>query len=204
MEMMACLVGGRAPVPGLRASQCLEIATGDAVVPTADIHEGWEYVRDPLPSRQEDPAFDRIRRSLDASDTQWQFTPESLERISRAIQRVQLQNGLLPNYGERFNPLLRCIVRRTRAYLETTINPVTGEAFLPKVSVKLFGEGSRRLDQAQRIPARGLSRGRDILPLLQQRVRGAGFFKTLLLRRLGSSMEAGRLTVSRLLSAEPE
>jgi hypothetical protein len=31
--------------------------------------------------------------------------------------------------------------------------------------------------------------------LLQQRVRGAGFFKTLLLRRLGSSMEAGRNTV---------
>ena len=29
--------------------------------------------------------------------------------------------------------------------------------------------------------------------LLQQRVRGAGFFKTLLLRRLGSSMEAGHI-----------
>lgn len=56
------------------------------------------------------------------------------------IQRIKLQNGLLPDYGERFNPLLRCIVRRTRGYLEATINPATGSYFLPKVTVKLFGE----------------------------------------------------------------
>jgi hypothetical protein len=35
-------------------------------------------------------------------------------------------------------------------------------------------------------------------------MRGAGFFKTLLLRRLGSSMEAGRNTVSKLLNISPE
>lgn len=40
--------------------------------------------------------------------------------------------------------------------------------------------------------------------LLQKRVKGAGFFKTLLLRRLGSSMEAGRRTVSKLLGQEPD
>jgi hypothetical protein len=40
--------------------------------------------------------------------------------------------------------------------------------------------------------------------LLQQRVRGAGFFKTLLLRRLGSSMEAGRKTVLKLLGSAPD
>ncbi len=97
-------------------------------------------MRDPLPSRFEDPAFDRIRRGLDASDTRWQFTPESLDNLSKAVQRVQIQNGLLPNYGENFNPMLRCIVRRTRAYLEATINPATGGYFLPKVTVKLFGE----------------------------------------------------------------
>ena len=38
--------------------------------------------------------------------------------------------------------------------------------------------------------------------LLQQRVKGAGFFKTLLLRRLGSSIEAGRRTVTKLLGGE--
>lgn len=190
--------------PWFRPSLCLEIATGGAGVPTQDVRDGWEFVRDPLPSRFEDPALDRIRRSLDANDTRWQFTPESLEKLSPAIRRVQLQNGLLPTYGERFNPLLRCIVRRTRGYLEATINPVTGSYFLPKVTVKLFGEeeegalvlGGYLRDAYQEAEA--------FSQLLQQRVKGAGFFKTLLLRRLGSSMEAGRRTVRRLLGEEPD
>ena len=190
--------------PWFQPSQCLAIATGDAAVPTKDVRDGWEYVRDPLPSRVEDPSFDRIRRSLDASDTRWQFNPESLEKLSPAIRKVQLQNGLLPNYGENFNPLLRCIVRRTRAYLEATINPATGEYFLPKVTVKLFGEedegalilGGYLREAYQEAEAFSL--------LLQHRVKGAGFFKTLLLRRLGSSMEAGRRTISKLLGEEPD
>lgn len=188
--------------PWFQASRCLAIATGDVVVPTADVREGWQYVRDPLPSRFEDPAFTSIRRRLDASDTRWQFNPESLDKLPMAIQRVQLQSVLLPHYGENFNPLLRCIVRRTRAYLEATINPATGGYFLPKVTVKLFGEddtgalvlGSYLRDAYQEAEA--------FSQLLQQRVTGAGFFKTLLLRRMGSSMEAGRRTVAKLLGEE--
>jgi hypothetical protein len=87
-----------------RPSHCLAIAIGDAAVPTRDVRDGWQYVRDPRPSRFEDPAFDRIRRSLDASDTRWQFNPESLEKLSLAIRRVQLQNRLLPQYGANSTP----------------------------------------------------------------------------------------------------
>jgi hypothetical protein len=190
--------------PWFRASHCLDIATGYATVPTDDVRDGWQYIRDPLPSRYEDPAFERIRRRLNADDTRWQFTPESLEQLPRAIQQVQLQQGLLPDYGERFNPLLRCIVRRTRAYLEATINPATGSYFLPKVKVKLFGE-----DETGALVLGGYLReayeeAERFSLLLQQRVRGAGFFKTLLLRRLGSSMEAGRRTINKLLVGEVE
>jgi hypothetical protein len=177
---------------------------GEAAVPTADVREGWQYVRDPLPSKAEDPAFDRLRRGLDASDKQWQFNPESLDKLSPAIQRVQLQNGLLPEYGERFNPLLRCIVRRTRAYLEATINPATGSYFLPKVAVKLFGEEDEGALVLGGYLHEAYEEAEAFSSLLQQRVKGAGFFKTLLLRRLGSSMEAGRRTVSKLLGDEPD
>ncbi len=190
--------------PWFRPSHCLEIATGDAAVPTADVHDGWQYVRDPLPSRFEDPAFERIRRTLDASDTRWQFNPESLNQLSPAIQRVQLKNGLLPHYGENFNPLLRCIVRRTRAYLEATINPATGGYFLPKVTVKLFGEDDQGALVLGSYLRDAYQEAENFSHLLQQRVRGAGFFKTLLLRRLGSSMEAGRRTVAKLLGEEPD
>jgi hypothetical protein len=190
--------------PWFRASHCLEIATGVEAVPTDDDRLGWTYVMDPLPSRFEDASFDRIRRSLKADDTRWQFQPESLDRLPTAIRRVQLQNGILPRYGETFNPLLRCIVRRTRAYLEATINPATGEYFLPKVSVKLFGENDDDALVLGGYLREAYQEAEEFSRLLQQRVKGAGFFKTLLLRRLGSSMEAGRRTITKLLGGDPD
>ncbi len=95
-------------------------------------------------------------------------------------------------------------MRRTRAYLEATINPATGSYFLPKVKVKLFGE-----DETGALVLGGYLReayeeAERFSLLLQQRVRGAGFFKTLLLRRLGSSMEAERRTINKLLVGEVE
>jgi hypothetical protein len=190
--------------PWFQASRCLDIATGDAEVPTADVSNGWEYVRDPLPSKFENPAFDRIRRTLDASDTRWQFPPESLGQLSPAVRRVQLQNGLLPDYGAHFNPMLRCIVRRTRAYLEATVNSATGDYFLPKVTVKLFGEDNEGALALGSYLRDAYTEAEEFSQLLQQRVKGAGFFKTLLLRRMGSSMEAGRRTVAKLLGEEPD
>ena len=190
--------------PWYRPSHCLDIATGVEAIPTNDARDGWQYVRDPLPSRFEDSAFERIRRGLDASDTRWQFNPESLDTLSPAIQRVQLQNGLLPHYGELFNPLLRCIVRRTRGYLEATINPATGSYFLPKVTVKLFGEENEGALVLGSYLREAYQEAETFSQLLQQRVRGAGFFKTLLLRRIGSSMEAGRRTIRKLLGEDPD
>ena len=190
--------------PWFKASKCLEIATGEALVPTGDLHAGWEFVRDPLPSKFEHAAFDKIRRSLNASDTKWQFRPESLGDLSKATQRVQLQNGLLPTYGQTYNPMLRCIVRRTRAYLEATINPATGGYFLPKVAVKLFGEEDKDALVLGGYLREAYEEAEVFSMLLQQRVKGAGFFKTLLLRRMGSSMEAGRRTVAKLLGEEAD
>ena len=189
--------------PWFRASHCLAVANGDVVVPT-EARAGWEYVRDPLPSRAEGEAFDRIRRNLDADDKTWQFAPEVLDKLSPAIRRVQLQNSALPSFGEQFNPLLRCIVRRTRGYLEATINPATGGYYLPRVTVRLFGEdGSHSLGLGGYL-REAYDEAEEFCRLLQQRVKGAGFFKTLLLRRLGSSMEAGRNTVLKLLGNAPD
>jgi len=122
------------------AFRTIQVATGEQTVPSDDDVEGWEFVRDPLPASTEDPAIEKIRRQLRAPDKKWQFTPETLDKLPNAIRRVQLKNRLLPEYGERFNPMLRCIVRRTRSYLEQEINPATGSYYLPKVEVKLFGE----------------------------------------------------------------
>jgi len=100
--------------------------------------------------------------------------------------------------------LLRCIVRRTRSYLEQEINPATGSYYLPKVEVKLFGEDDNDAITLGGYLKEAYEEAETFSELLQKRMRGAGFFKTLLLRRLGSSMEAGRNTVSKLLNISPE
>jgi hypothetical protein len=189
--------------PWRKASTCLNIATGVENVPT-EMMEGWRHVRGPLPSRFEDPAFAKIRDRLNAPDTKWQFTPETLNRLPQAIQNVLLQNEVLPDYGSRFNPMLRCIIRRTRSYLESTINPHTGEHFLPKVEVKLFGDDEEGILILDGYLLEAYQEAEKFSALIKQRVKGAGFFKTLLLRRLGSSMEAGRRTVQRLLGINPD
>jgi len=61
----------------------------------------WQYLRDPLPSRFEHPVLQSVRNRLDAKDTEWQFSPEALDRLPVAIQRVQIKNGLLPDYRPR-------------------------------------------------------------------------------------------------------
>ena len=111
------------------------------------------------------------------SDTRWQFNPESLDKLSPAIRRVQLQNGLLPDYGENFNPLLRCIVRRTRAYLEATINPATGGYFLPKVTVKLFGEDNEGALVLGGYLREAYQEAESFSQLLQQRVQRCGILQ---------------------------
>lgn len=187
--------------PWFQPSRCLAIATAQQSIPT-EPRDGWQYVRDPLPARTEDPAFERIRSNLDAKDDQWQFKPELLDRLSPAIRRVQLENNVLPVFGEKFNPLLRCIVRRTRGYLEETINPATGSYYLPRVAVRLFGEDDQSALALGGYLLEAYQEAENFCLLLQQRIKGAGFFKTLLLRRLGSSMEAGRRTVIKLLGQD--
>ncbi len=184
-------------------SHCLEIATDVLKVPT-EPHAGWEYVRDPLPSRFEDEAFDTIRRRLNVADQKWQLTPESLDVLPMAIRRVKFENGVLPGYGVRFNPLLRCIVRRTRGYLESTVNKATGSYYLPRVAVRLFGEETESSIVLSGYLSEAYQEAEHFCDLLKKRVRSAGFFRTLLLRRIGSSMESGLNTVLKLLGEDAQ
>ena len=197
------LGGSTRTSPWFTPSVCLDIATGVTEVPT-ESQDGWRFVRDPLPSRFEHKALARIRDRLNARDTKWQFLPETLDQLPAALRTVLLHNDLLPDYGKKLNPMLRCIVRRTRTYLESMINTHTGEYFLPKVEVRLFGEEDADALTLNGYLLEAYQEAEKFSALIQQRIKGAGFFKTLLLRRLGSSMEAGRRTVRKLLGINPD
>jgi hypothetical protein len=87
---------------------------------------------------------------------------------------------------------------------EATINPATGDYFLPKVAAKLFGEDDAGALVLGSYLRDAYSEAEVFSLLLKQKVKGAGVFRTLLLRRLGSSMEAGRRTVARLPGEESD
>jgi hypothetical protein len=93
-------------------------------------------------------------------------------------------------------------VRRTRSYLEQTINPDTNEPYLSPIGVELFGEDDP-------VPldgyfAEAYEVAEQFSRLLAQRIHAAGFLKTLLLRRLGSSIEAGKKTIGAMLSSNQQ
>ncbi|MGH2583770.1 MAG: helicase-related protein, partial [Dehalococcoidia bacterium] len=107
------------------------------------------------------------------------------------------------SFFPRHNPYIRHIVRRTREYLETTLDPETNEPYLPRVRVRLFGE---RPDQALTLPPylRDAYAAAEAFCALLGRRAGlnSGFLKTILLRRAGSTLEAGRRTARAMLRLE--
>ncbi|WP_257264622.1 helicase-related protein [Endozoicomonas sp. ONNA2] len=66
--------------------------------------------------------------------------------------------------------------------------------------MELFGEGDRDAIPLPTYFGRAYKKAEEFCELLGKRAKGAGFFKTLLLRRIGSTMYAGQRTVEKLLN----
>ena len=162
--------------------------------PADDPEALWSWLRNPFPPEWEDPVFMKLRKSLSMDATKAVATVPWIEL--NPAQKVAGRQATLLLF-DRHHPFLRCIVRRTREYLEKEINPQTGKPYLLPVEVILHGE-------AEPVILDGYSRqayeaAEEFCKMLAGRVRSAGFFKTLLLRRIGSSLHAGQSTVRRML-----
>jgi superfamily II DNA or RNA helicase len=154
----------------------------------------WSWLRNPFPSEREAPIFARLRKTLGMESGQ-AVAPYSWTDLS-ATQQVSGKLAALTLF-DRHHPFLRCIVRRTREYLEKAINPQTGRPYLLPIQVILHGETEPvLLDGYSR---QAYEAAEEFCKMLAKRVKSAGFFKTLLLRRIGSSLHAGRSTVNRML-----
>ncbi|HEY5174769.1 MAG TPA: helicase-related protein [Terriglobales bacterium] len=154
-------------------------------------------MRNPLPPASESNDFLLMRRALRLREEDCVASPESLWSLSQPdLARVRRVGKV---FVEQHNPFIRHIVRRTREFLENTTDPETGEPYLKPVRVELFGEGD---EEAVKLPPYLMDayhKAEEFCELLGHRMQASGFLKTLLLRRIGSSIEAGMNTAQKLL-----
>lgn len=163
--------------------------------------EQWEWLRNPLPPAIEDTvAFGTLRRNLGMAEDEFVIKPEVLNKIQgrpemRRIGRI-MEHGFMQNH----NPFIRHIIRRTREFLENKVNPETGEPFLKKIEVVLMGEKDSEALSLPPYLEQAYDQAEQFCELLGRRVRGGGFIKTLLLKRVGSTMIAGKATAEKMLN----
>lgn len=168
-----------------------------------DFNEIIDWIRDPFPPEHEsETTFSIIRRALQKRDDDFVLSYQDLEMLKtdpayhgyyRRLEKIA------DRFVEMYNPFIRHIIRRTRDFLENTINPRTNEPYLKKVKVRLFGESEHEALILPSYLSKAYDYAKEFCALLQQRLKSANFLKTLLLRRVGSTIIAGKKTAERLL-----
>jgi hypothetical protein len=118
----------------------------------------------------------------------------------RAPDKARVRQ-MFPRFLSQHNPFIRHIVRRSRKYLEETRDPETGEPYLKPIKIELFGEGDADAVKLPLYLQEAYELAEEFCKKLGARMKGSGFLKTLLLRRVGSSIAAGRGTADKMLTS---
>ena len=163
--------------------------------------EMWEIVRNPFPPRTDSSRrVGTLRNQMDIPDDVAVLPQDRFKSLRRSIQNkvweLYQDEGFLINH----NPYVRGIVRRTRDFLENTLNPETGEPYLKKINVQLLGEKEDEALELTGYQLQAYQIAEEFCRLLSSRVRGGGFMSTLILKRIGSTMIAGEITAKKILS----
>lgn len=177
----------------------LDYISGETEVPQSAA-EMWAIVRNPFPQRSKtNRRISIIRDQLDKPDTESVFKQDEFDTYRRPIQNKIWELYRDEEFVQHCNPYVRCIVRRTRDFLENTINKETGEPYLKKINVQLFGEKNNEALELSGYLKQAYSIAEEFCHLLASRVKGGGFMSTLMLKRIGSTMLAGENTAKKML-----
>ena len=152
------------------------------------LYEKWQYWRNPLPARLDvrTEVFDWIRQDIGISVIDDVATNADLDKIDQS----RLFDLEFMSIRE-VNPFTQWVIKRSRDRLEE-------EGKLVKIEMVSFGDGqpilcSHSMEQAFEL-------AENFAKALHQRVKAGGFIKTLLQRRVGSSLEAGLKTTRKMLA----
>ena len=178
----------------------LPILTGERDV--IDEAEAWPLLRNPLPPGKEDPLFDHIRSDLQVRrDQHYTDRPitelESFTRAELADKLTERVGGL--SFFQRMNPIVRHTVLRKRVTLEN-------EGLLDRIAVDIWPSEHEQLPMFQGLGLltspefdAAYAAAQDFTAALRQRVKAAGFMKTMMQSRICSSIASGLSTAQKLL-----
>ncbi len=134
---------------------------------------------------------------IDLPDEQAVAPGESFEKFSPSDRKRMTH--LQDSFGREHSPFIRHIIRRTRSFLETEIDPETNQPYLDPVEVELLGEGEDGAVTLTPYLAQAYELATKFCQVVARRTKSAGFLKTLLLKRAGSSIVAGIATAQAML-----
>ena len=177
--------GPNSPWRAANSPRIFDVVAGRDV--PGDLYEKWQYWRDPLPAPL-DPnteVFDWVRQDLGLTVTDDRASNADLDAIDPSrimdLEFMELRE---------VTPFTQRVIKRSRERLEQ-------EGKLVRIEMVPFGDGqpilcSHSMNQAFELAA-------DFAKALNQRVKASGFIKTLLQRRVGSSLVAGLNTTRKML-----
>ena len=169
------------------------------IEPPKEFLDRWDWMRSPFPPGTENKAFEKVRRALKKEPTDASLTEGDRQGL-RPMDRRDLEK--LGTFFSEHNPFIRHIIRRTRIFLESEIDPESNEPYLKAVKVKLLGEKDKDAILLPSYLKDAYQTAEEFCEALGEIMKSSGFIKTLLLRRMGSSIEAGRKTAFKFLHGE--
>ncbi len=194
------VLGDKHSVWRKRPQSGLDYVSGNTEPPNLE-SEMWELVRNPFTQKSEkNRRIEIIRNQLDIADDTF-VLPQNLYNGLRLSQKQKIKELYFDDeFVFNNNPYIRCIVRRTRKFLEDTTNPETGEPYLKKIEVELFGEDNNEALELMGYLYQAYHTAEEFCSLLSSRVKGGGFMSTLMLKRIESTMLAGENTAKKMLA----
>ena len=180
-----------------KPAEALPVVSGETPLSGITTVDFWNWFRNPVPPAAEHRDIATLRRVLGMSDEQAVANGSDFDKLN-APDRSRLER-LKPGFGREHNPFLRHIIRRTRDFLETEKDPETNQPYLDPVYVKLLGEGNEGAVELSPYLKQAYQLAEDFCAAIAKNRKGAGFLKTLLLRRAGSSVVAGIATAKKML-----
>lgn len=182
--------------PG-RVPEGLDLIMGNVKKDFFDF-ENWDWMRNPFPPKYEHSLFATIRSSNGMKESDFVLSKSYVELRPPEQQRVG--NILTMNFFGNYNPYIRHVIRRERKYLEENIDPKTNEPFLKKIEVVLHGEKENEALDLTGYLKQAYEFAEEFCNEIGKRSKSSGFLKTLLLKRIGSSVEAGKHTGYKMLN----